>query len=217
MLAGIEGMRHRPIRHYAAILAGAAIGLLLALLLIQITAGLESYLHWTVQYAAARRMPSLADTLAIYEDPNLPIWVAFFGFGALLALWGREGRWAPLSALLFAVPFAWPAIYLLIDPDPSERADRLLALWPALLIVSFVVAILSLRQRAGLSMVRPFILIGTINGALMSQQLWGSTYAIWPLFIVLFACSMNSIALSKGYGDHWTGNGPCAVLFQHTD
>jgi hypothetical protein len=198
VLAGIEAMRHRPFRNYAAILAGAAIGLLLALLLIQITAGLENYLHWTVQYAAARRMPSLADTLAIYEDPNLAIWIAFFGLGALLGLCGREDTWALLSALLFAVPFAWPAIYLLIDFDPSERADRLLALWPALMIVSFVVAVLSLRQGAGLSMVLPFILIGTINGALMSQQLWGSTYAIWPLFIVLFACSMNSVALSKG-------------------
>jgi hypothetical protein len=198
VLAGIEAMRHRPMRNYAAILAGAAIGLLLALLLIQITVGLENYLHWTMQYAAARRMPSLADTLAIYEDPNLVIWVAFFGLGALLGLWGREDTSAVLSALLFSVPFAWPAIYLLIDSDPSERADRLLAPWPALMIISFVVAVLSLRQITGLSKVLPFILIGTINGALMSQQLWGSTYAIWPLFIVLFACAMNSVALSKG-------------------
>jgi len=211
VLAGIGAMRHRPISHYAAILAGAAIGLLLALLIIQITAGLENYLHWTVQYAASRRMPSLADTLAIYEDPNLPTWIAFFALGALLVLWGREDTWALLSALLFAVPFAWPAIYLLIDPDPSERADRLLALWPALLIVSFVVAILSLRQRTGLSMLLPFILIGTINGALMSQQLWGSTYAIWPLFIVLFACSINSVALLSKQSSVWM-TVPTAIL-----
>jgi hypothetical protein len=194
-LAGIGAMRHRPIRHYIAILAGAAIGLLSALLIIQITAGLENYVHWTVQYAASRRMPPLADVLAVYEDPNLPIWIAFFALGAFLGSRSWEDMWARLSALLFAMPFAWPAIYLLIDPDPSERADRLLALWPALLIVSFVVALLSLRQRAGLSTLLPFILIGTINGALMSQQLWGSTYAIWPLFIILFACSINSIRL----------------------
>ncbi|MGC1180202.1 MAG: hypothetical protein WA884_14590 [Methyloceanibacter sp.] len=210
-LAGIGAMRHRPISHYAAILAGAAIGLLLALLIIQITAGLENYLHWTVQYAASRRMPPLADTLAIYEDPNLPIWIGFFVLGTLLLLWGREDTWALLSALLFAVPFAWPAIYLLIDPDPSERADRLLALWPALLIVSFVVAVLSLRQRAGLSMLLPFILIGTINGALMSQQLWGSTYAIWPLFIVLFACSINSVTLLSKRPSVWM-TAPTATL-----
>jgi hypothetical protein len=194
-LAGIGAMRRRPISHYIAILAGAAIGLLSALLIIQITAGLENYLHWTVQYAASRRMPPLADVVAVYEDPNLPIWIAFFALGAFLGPRSCEGMWARLSALLFAMPFAWPAIYLLIDPDPSERADRLLALWPALLIVSFVVALLSLRQRAGLSKFLPFILIGTINGALISQQLWGSTYAIWPLFIILLACSINSIRL----------------------
>ncbi|MGZ5862105.1 MAG: hypothetical protein ACXWKB_02295 [Methyloceanibacter sp.] len=194
-LAGIGVMQRRPIQHYAAILAGAALAFLLALLAIRMAAGLDEYLHWTVQYAAARRIPSLADVLAIYENPNLPIWLAFFAVGALLALWRREDAWVLLSALLFAMPFAWPAIYLLIDPDPSERADRLLALWPALLIVSFVIAVLSLRLRTSLSMLLPFILVGTINGALMSQQLWGSTYAIWPLFIVLFACSINSIAL----------------------
>ena len=194
-LAGIGAMRRRPISHYIAILAGAAIGLLSALLIIQITAGLENYLHWTVQYAVSRRMPPLADVVAVYEDPNLPIWIAFFALGAFLGSRSCEDMWARLSALLFAMPFAWPAIYLLIDPDPSERADRLLALWPALLIVSFVVALLSLRQRAGLSTLLPFILIGTINGALISQQLWGSTYAIWPLFIILLACSINSIRL----------------------
>jgi hypothetical protein len=202
-LAGIGAMRHRPISHYAAILAGAAIGLLLALLIIQITAGLENYLHWTVQYAASQRMPSLADTLAVYEDPNLPAWIAFFALGALLGLWGREDAWALLSALLFAVPFAWPAIYLLIEPDPSERADRLLALWPALLIFSFAAAVLNLRQRMGLSMLLPFILIGTINGAFMSQQLWGSTYAIWPLFILLLACSIDSLALLSKHPSVW--------------
>jgi hypothetical protein len=126
-------------------------------------------------------------------------------------LWGREDTWALLSALLFAVPFAWPAIYLFIEPDPSERADRLLALWPALLIVSFVVAVLSLRQRTGMSMFLPFILIGTINGALMSQQLWGSTYAIWPLFIVLFACSIDSVSLLCRQSSVWF-TVPTAIL-----
>jgi hypothetical protein len=35
--------------------------------------------------------------------------------------------------------------------------------------------------------VLPFILIGTVHGAFLSQQLWGSTYALWPLWIVLGA------------------------------
>ena len=31
------------------------------------------------------------------------------------------------------------------------------------------------------------MLIGTVNGAFLSQQLWGSTYAIWPLLMLLIA------------------------------
>jgi hypothetical protein len=194
-LIGIEATHHRPIQHYVAILAGAAIGLLLAFSAIQVVAGLDNYLHWIVQYAAARRMPSLADMSSIYEGPNLLLWIGFFALGALLLLWRDEGAWVLSAALLFAAPLAWPAIYLLIDSDPSERAGRLLALWPALLIVSFVVALLSLRLKTSLSMLLPFVLIGSINGALMSQQLWGSTYAIWPLLIVLFGYLINDLAL----------------------
>jgi hypothetical protein len=33
----------------------------------------------------------------------------------------------------------------------------------------------------------PILLLVAINGTLMSQQLWGSTYAIWPLLVVLIA------------------------------
>jgi hypothetical protein len=52
-------------------------------------------------------------------------------------------------------------------------------------------------------MVLPFILIGTINGALMSQQLWGSTYALWPLFILLLACTLDNAALLAGASSGW--------------
>jgi hypothetical protein len=33
----------------------------------------------------------------------------------------------------------------------------------------------------------PLILLGAINGTFMSQQLWGSTYGIWPLLVLLVA------------------------------
>jgi hypothetical protein len=46
---------------------------------------------------------------------------------------------------------------------------------------------LSLRRRQGIALVLPFVLIGTIHGAFLSQQLWGSTYAIWPLLMLLLA------------------------------
>src|ERR1700722_2765741 len=92
------------------------------------------------------------------------------------------------------LPFAWAAICLLLDQDASERAERLLALWPLLLIVSLVAGLLSFRRRQGIALVLPFILIGTAHGAFLSQQLWGSTYALWPLFVILLAGVIEVLA-----------------------
>jgi hypothetical protein len=35
------------------------------------------------------------------------------------------------------------------------------------------------------------ILIATVHGAFLSQQVWGSTYALWPLFMILCACTFS--------------------------
>ncbi|HLR06442.1 MAG TPA: hypothetical protein VK117_11550, partial [Pyrinomonadaceae bacterium] len=101
---------------------------------------------------------------------------------------------ALLSALLMSAPFAWPAIYLLREQDASERADRLIGVWPLLLIVAFVIAVASIKRRTGIALVLPFILIAAVNGNFISQQLWGSTYAVWPLFIILFASAIAGLA-----------------------
>jgi hypothetical protein len=37
------------------------------------------------------------------------------------------------------------------------------------------------------------VLIATIYGTLLSQQLWGSTYALWPLLILLVACLLRMV------------------------
>jgi len=92
-----------------------------------------------------------------------------------------------LSVSLMAAPFAWTVLYLLVEEDPSERAERLLALWPFVLIVSLVFALLAAKNGLSIERLLPFILIGTVQGAFLSQQLWGSTYAIWPLLVILLA------------------------------
>jgi hypothetical protein len=85
-------------------------------------------------------------------------------------------------------------IYLFVEPEPGERAECLLALWPFLLMVSFILALLSVGRRRGIALVLPFMLIGTVNGAFLSQQLWGSTYAVWPLFMLLFADTISALS-----------------------
>jgi len=197
---GIERLRRRPVRGYLLTLAAAAVTLALAILSIHFTAGLRNYWHWTIQFAAQRRTPARAEMLGVYADKTILWWLAFIAVG-VISLWliGRSTRpinraWAVLPALLIAAPFIWPAIYLLREHDPSERADRLLTVWPVLLIFSFVVAILTIRRRRGISMVLPFIIIAAIHGAFMSQQLWGSTYAIWPLFMILLAMTLAGLS-----------------------
>jgi hypothetical protein len=39
----------------------------------------------------------------------------------------------------------------------------------------------------------PFIVIATVHGALLSQQVWGSTYALWPLAMILIATTLTAL------------------------
>jgi hypothetical protein len=79
---------------------------------------------------------------------------------------------------------------LLIYDDADERGDSLLALWPLLLILAGLLALVELikaGRKVTLREFMPFMLLAAVTGAMMSQQLWGSTYAIWPLLMVLVA------------------------------
>lgn len=206
ILMTVEGWHRRSVRPYSLILGGAIAGLVLAFLLIHLTAGLGNYWHWTIQFAASRRTPARAEMIGIYEDKAIVLWIAMIALGVIV-LWLNRSRsrlLAILSGLLIAAPFAWPTIYLLREQDPSERAERLLTIWPVLLIVSFAVAIARIRRRKGVALVLPFILIGAIHGAFMSQQLWGSTYAIWPLFMILLAGTIGSFCAREIPSSFWT-------------
>ena len=196
ILISFEVFRRRPARHYALTLAGVAAGLVPALLLIKSTAGLANYWHWTIQFAASRRAPPLAEMIGVYRDKTLLLWLAMIAVGVFLLWLSRRGNRVLmiLSACLISAPFLWPAIYLVREHDASERAERLLALWPLLLIASLIVAVVTRKRRTGLSLMLPLILIGAINGAFMSQQLWGSTFAIWPLFMILLATTIAELS-----------------------
>jgi hypothetical protein len=172
-------------------MAGMGADLVSATLLLHFTVGLRNYWHWTIQFAASRRLPGLSEMIGPYQNPLLLLWFAAFAAGALL-LWrnrsgGRTLSLLSVSSMLMAAPFAWTTLYLLVEEDPSERAERLLALWPFVLLVSLVFAFWETRKGPSVARLLPFILIGTVQGAFLSQQLWGSTYAIWPLLMILLA------------------------------
>ncbi len=194
-LAVWQMIKRERARNYLITIAASLAMLAFSTFLIHRFAGLGNYWHWTIQFAAERRTPARSEMLEIYTAKMNLVWLGLIAAGALV-IWLNRNRnrllWL-LAAVLFAVPFVWPAIYLLRDSDASERADRLLNVWPVLLIVSFISAAITIRRRRGIARVLPFMIIAAIQGCFMSQQLWGSTYGIWPLFVILFA--MTIVAL----------------------
>jgi hypothetical protein len=77
------------------------------------------------------------------------------------------------------------------------------------MVACFVVAVIGLRSEraAACSRVRgnrvplrplaawlAFVLLATVHAAFLSQQLWGSTYALWPVLMVLIACSLSTLS-----------------------
>jgi hypothetical protein len=194
--------------------AGGVSAFSAALLLIHGFAGLKNYWHWTVQFASARRTPDFGDMLEPFQNYALILWVIAANAGVIVAvmLAKRMSDRSPsgdsahmpaidrisafVSILLMSAPFIWTVLYLFVDDDPSSRAERLLAVWPFLLIVSLTAAIRRKRGRSATKRILPFVLIGTMGGAFLSQQLWGSTYAIWPLLVILIAMLIADLASS---------------------
>jgi len=189
-------MQRKPIRPFLITLLAAGTALVIAIVLIHRTAGLGNYWQWTIRFAAERRTPARGEMLGIYEDKMILVWLAFVVAGIVL-FWLNRNRnklLLILTATLVSVPFIWPAIYLLRDSDSSERADRLINIWPVLLIVCFISALVTIRRRKGISQLLPFVVIAAIHGCFMSQQLWGSTYAIWPLLMILIAMTLADLS-----------------------
>jgi hypothetical protein len=192
--------------------AGAAAALAAALLLIHTTVGLHNYVAWTITFAAQRRLPGLGLILAIYHQSSL-LWTIPAALIAL-ALLRRDKREVKfrvphpfrvlggmggsqvasiIALLLLAAPFLWTIVSLAINTDPSDRAGQLLSLWPHLLVLAVIYALWCLCHVPSFNTLLPLILLATIHGAFLSQQLWGSTYAIWPLLMLLIAALLTQI------------------------
>jgi hypothetical protein len=193
ILVGLK--RKQPVKGYLVLFSGSVTGLAVAAAIVRSTVGLATYKYWTWDFATSRRTPSIQDMLSVYQDPLLPVWLLVVVLG-LVVFWINKTGNRLLSAFAFvliSVPFLWPLIYLFIDEDPSERGERLANLWPVVLIAAFVFWLLNLRREATFRGILPLILIGTAHGVFLSQQLWGSTYGIWPLFVLLVGSILWSI------------------------
>ncbi len=184
-----------PVRGHILIIFGMIGGFLIALGILHATCGIETYKYWTWDFAKARRAPPLGDMLAVYADWWLVVWLALFLLGVFLfrKLSMRKPWETALATLAMAAPFLWPVVYLAISSDASERAERLIGLWPFVMIVLVLLAYLFARRVSGGAAALPFVLVATAHGAFLSQQLWGSTYGIWPLLMIMIALLLRQL------------------------
>lgn len=184
----------------AQIAAGCILAFGAALLLIQCICGLGNYWHWTVQFAAQRRLPAANTVLSLYSEPTLLWTLPLFAVGFVL-LFSRYSRriWAQAAgAALIAAPYLAALLYLLLEHNAEDRADRLLAFWPLLLLTATAIAICNLRRGITFASLTPFLVLAAIHGTFLSQEVWGSTYAIWPLLMILIAYSLAALPKHAG-------------------
>jgi len=195
----IDNYRRQDVRKYILLCTGSGTSLGVALLLIHRFAGLHNYYQWTFRFAAQRRTPAFTDMIGMYKDTGTVFWLLPVVVG-LVVMWlsrrNRRLRWLSLAFIL--VPFVWPVIYLFRDNDASERAERLVNLWPLVLILSIPAMVSIVRLRSVSDLLMPLVVIATVHGAFMSQQLWGSTYALWPLFMILVAFLISALFPGSG-------------------
>ena len=173
----------------AAVLAGIVTSLAVAALLLHATVGLRNYFHWTIQFAAQRRLPGLITMLGVYQQPSL-LWMLPCVAITLVILqtrWAKSRLAQSLALALLSAPFLWTLYSLVLFDDADERGDSLLALWPFLLVLSAVLTLWNLYRQPTLRSLLPVMVLAAIHGTLLSQQLWGSTHALWPLLIFLLA------------------------------
>ena len=194
--------RVKPSPALLPVLAGICASLIAAAFALESTAGIGNYLHWTISVAGQRRLPGLALMAGIYADPSLA-WMLPCAVAGLALLRSRLGKrlWAQIAAfLLLAAPllFALAGLFLYCD-DADSRGDSFLTIWPALLLLAAAMALANLarsRRHPSLRAFMPLLLLAAIHGTMMSQQLWGSTYGIWPLLILLMA---EMLAVLNGF------------------
>jgi hypothetical protein len=175
------------------ILAGAGAAILAGTLAIEFTAGLGNYVHWTITYAGQRRLPGLDAMIGIYWYPDVAWLLPCMAAGlVLLRMPLGKKLWARIAAfLLLAAPFLNALVALVLYHDDADsRGDSFLMIWPVLLLLATAMALVNLWRAWRAPSLRafvPLILLAAINGTMMSQQLWGSTYGIWPLLVLLLA------------------------------
>jgi hypothetical protein len=196
LMLALNGFRRGQRLGYLTIALGSAGALLVALAILHATSGVSTYVYWTYSVAKAKRLPPLASELVLYMEWTPWLWVLFLlGGGLLFTRPGKLSRW--VGAFFCAVPFIWAAwLTIRLRNEPYATSGTLLDLWPALLVLSVLWFLLDLvRARENLTFLTmlPLVIVGIAHASFLSQGLWGSTFGIWPLFVLMLAITARHL------------------------
>ncbi|HYM61028.1 MAG TPA: hypothetical protein VEZ11_09055 [Thermoanaerobaculia bacterium] len=198
LLIAVEPDRARR-RGLGMVLAGSAAGSLLGLAVVTFVFGFDNYVHWTIRFAAARRLPPLSTQFEIYDDPTLAWWLVCAIAGGVAMIWrGRGAKYiAPAGTAVAAAPLVWIWYSDFTTFDPVEPEINLLRLWPLALVLAAIIGVAAWRKERTLVTLLPIILIAAIHASFLSQSTWGSTYGIWPLLVVIAALALRGAASQR--------------------
>jgi hypothetical protein len=183
LIASALGSGRSEWRAYSFVLAGsilAALGILTAL---HAWVGLDNLYHWTVEYAARRRLPGGRLLLVPYLQTGTWIFVGCALIAFFLA--SMERRWAlPLGLAVIGVP-ALVAARTMIRWGLAARSSYL---WGLGTIAGGALAIAeSVRRRWRFESSLPLVAIGVAHAAFASQGMYDSSYGVWPLLMIALA------------------------------
>ncbi len=187
-----------------AVLAGVGTALLAGTLTLHFTSGIGSCLHWTIGFAGQRRSP---DTGLSTGRLSQSLSALDAGMHCGWAIGFTRARRESLGAGC-GIPVARCAIRLRARCTVPLRRRRRARRQPAGAVAGAAAGarrpadrwnLVRLRRELTLRAFVPLILLVVVNGTMMSQQLWGSTYAIWPLLVLLLG---EMIAFLDGLATH---------------
>ena len=184
-------VRGRP-RALMALAAGALATFAVGSLILQLTAGLDNVARWTVTFAAGRLSTS-APPLGWLANPAALGFatLSLAGYAALRLLRGRKA--IVVAGIAITYPYVLVTLLSFIAP---ERAP-ILAVWPLAAVLSCVAGTVSMmRGDGGFAPLLPFVCVGVATASFLSQDVYGSSYALWPLLVI--ACAVPARRLLDG-------------------
>ena len=182
----LDAIAHRSrVRDVLWCLAGVAVALATAVGLIQLLAGLNSYVTWTITYAMAERGVLLdryvhfADTRSIAVGLLMPV--------VAIAL-PRVPPRLRMGTVVAVIVLPLTVIVAITTP----------LIWVPLLVSAAALALVGVaRGRVTFETLLPFICAGTLAGTLQSNGLGASSFGTFPLLIVMVASLVREL-------HHWT-------------